>query len=283
MSAGKVLGIDVGWSAVRATTGLAVLAWDDRVVRWHLDRTGPDKDERRRRLAALLACAEGTIQAVAVDGPLRPGLECRSAYRGADSLLSRGLFQRRGKVAPTNVPSGTRLHEEACVLADLALEHSVARARHRPAIHARAIVEAFPNLFLGVLCDACPEAPYPVPTRRRQWTDAFYRALAANGRLQALLELLLPGRRLTANWQAVDDHDDRASLACALTALGVAVGRYVAVGADDGWVMLPPWEAWGRGDAGPWAETALRANVPAARRDGHAALVYRDGRPWITA
>src|SRR6185503_14077978 len=161
------------WSALRATTGLAVLAWDDASVTWHLDRTGPDKDERRRRLAALVARGGGAIQAVAVDGPLRPGLECRSAYRGADSLLSRGLFQRRGKVAPTNCPSGFRLHQEACVLADLALEHPVAPARHRPAIHARAIGEAFPNLFFGVLCDARAAVPYPDLVPRRRWTDTL--------------------------------------------------------------------------------------------------------------
>ena len=283
MSAAKVLGIDVGWSAHRATTGLAVLAWDDTTVTWHLDRAGIDKDERRRRLAALLACARGPLRAVAVDGPLRPELECRYAYRICDALLSRGVFATRGKVAQTNTPSGFRLHQEAGVLADLALEHPVARARHRPAIHARAVVEAFPTLILGVLCDACADAPYPVPLRRRQWTDTFYPALAAGGRLDALLRRLLPGRRRLGDWMAVRDHDDRAALACALAALGVAVGRFVALGGDDGWVILPPREAWGRGDDGCWAEAALRANVASLRRDGHVAAVYRDGRPWITA
>ena len=283
MSAGKVVGIDVGWSASRATTGLAVLAWDDTSITWHLDRAGIDKDERRRRLAALLARTRGPIEAVAVDGPLRPDLECRETYRGADALLCRGLFAQRGKVGATSSRSGFRLHQEAVVLADLALEHPVARARHRPAIHARAVVEAFPNLFLGVLCDACAAAPYPVPLRPRQWTDAFYPALAAGGRLDALLRRLLPGRRLDAAWTSVTDHDDRAALACALAALGVAVGLFVAVGAEDGWVILPPREAWGRGEDGCWAEDTLRANVTSVRRDGWAAAVYRDGRPWITA
>jgi hypothetical protein len=118
---------------------------------------------------------------------------------------------------------------------------------------------------------------------RRRWTDTLYPALVASGRLPALLRRLLPGRRLAGDWRAVDDHEDRAALACALTALAVAVGRFVAVGAADGWVMLPPREAWGRGEAGRWAEAALRANVASARRDGHAAAVYRDGRPWIIA
>jgi len=280
---GRVLGIDVGWSARRATTGLAVLAWDETTVTWHLDRVGIDKDERRDRLAALLARARGSLRVVAVDGPLRPELECRYAYRVCDALLSRGLFATRGKVAPTNTPSGFRLHQEAVLLADLALAHPVGRALHRPAIHSRAVVEAFPTLILGVLCDACADTPYPAPLRRRQWTDAFYPVLAAGGRLDGLLRRLLPGRRRLGEWEAVRDHDDRAALACALAALGVAVGRYVAVGGEDGWVVLPPREAWGRGDAGAWAERALRANVASLRRDGLAAAVYRDGRPWIAA
>jgi hypothetical protein len=282
VSAAKVLGIDVGWSARRATTGLAVLAWDETTVTWHLDRAGIDKGERRRRLAALVERAPGAIQAIAVDGPLRPDLECRHGYRGADALLSRGLFARRGKVGATSSRTGYRLHQEACVLGELALEHPPARARHQPRIHGRAIVEAFPNLFLGVLCDACADSPYPVPRKARQWTDALYPALAATGRLDALLGRLLPGRRLDGAWASVTDHDDRAALACALAALAVAVGRFVAVGAEDGWVILPPREAWGRGDAGCWAEATLRANVASVRRDGWAAAVYCDNRPWIT-
>jgi hypothetical protein len=82
----------------------------------------------------------------------------------------------------------------------------------------------------------------------------------------------------------VTDHDERAALVCALSALGVAVGRFVAVGAqEDGWVMLPPREEWGRGEAGRWAEDTLRRNVASVRRDGWAAAVYRDGEPWIIA
>ena len=282
MRDGTVLGIDVGWSLRGATTGLCVLRWRDGVVTWRLTRAPHDKGRRRAAIGALLADLPGEVAAVAVDGPLRPDLECRCRYRVCDALLSRGTFQRRGKAAPTNCPSGFRLHQEASLLAELALEHPVAPARHRPSIDGRAIVEAFPNLFLGVLCDDTARGPYP--RSRRRWTDTLYPRLARRAKLDALMQTLLPSHRLAAPWATVSHHEDRAALACALTALGVAVGRYVAVGAADGWVVLPAAEAWGRDDAGEaWAERALRGNVATVARDavGAGPAFYRDGAVWL--
>jgi hypothetical protein len=284
VSAGAALGIDVGWSLRGATTGLCLVRWRDGVVTWAFARARHDKDSRRAAIAALLA--GGPVSAVAVDGPLRPDLECLCRYRACDALLSRGVFQRRGKVAPTNCPSGFRLHQEAALLAELSLEHAVAPASHRPAIHARAVVEAFPNLCLGVMCDDDEQSPYPRPATRRRWTDTLYPCLAARAKLEMLMRILLPGHRVDGSWSEVGHHEDRAALACAVTALGVAVGRYVAVGSADGWVVLPPAEAWGRAvGGGAWAELALRENVATVARDvpGASPAVYRNGEPWITA
>jgi hypothetical protein len=282
---GAVLGIDVGWSLRGATTGLCLVQWRDGVVTWTFGRARHDKEHRRAAIAALLAPAGGELGAVAVDGPLRPDLDCRCTYRVCDALLSRGAFQRRGKVAPTNCPSGFRLHQEAALLAELALEHPVAAARHRRAIHARAVVEAFPNLCLGVMCDDEDRAPYPRPAQRRHWTDTLYPRLAERAKLDVLMDLLLPGHRVAGAWGAVTHHEDRAALACAVTALGLAVGRYVAVGAADGWVVLPAAEAWGGGGGGAWAERALRENVATVARDFPETrpAVYRDDEVWIAA
>jgi hypothetical protein len=286
LTGGGVLGIDVGWSRRAATTGLCVVQWDDGSVTWRFARARHDKESRRATLGRVLAGLPGEVLAVAVDGPLRPELDCLCAYRTCDALLSRGVFQRRGKVAPTNCPSGFRLHQEAASLAELALEHPVASAGRGPGIHARALVEAFPNLGLGVLCDDTRRWAYPRPDRRRRWTDTLYPWLVQRAKLDALMAVLLPGHRVAPAWSGVEHHEDRAALACALTALGVAAGRYVAVGAaGEGWVVLPPAEAWGRDDAGAaWAERALRDNVAAVARDGRRAApaVHRDGRPWIT-
>lgn len=253
---------------------------------WRFARARHDADHRRAAICALLAAAEREMSAVAIDGPLRPDLEVRCSYRTCDALLSRGAFQRRGKVAPTNCPSGLRLHREASLLAGLALEHVVAPARHRAAIHPRAVVEAFPNLWLGVMCDDDDGCRYPRPARHRRWTDTLFPGLAERAKLEALMTLLLPGHRVAGSWSAVTHHEDRAALACAVSALGVALGRHVAVGAADGWVVLPPTEAWGRGlGGGAWAETALRRNIASVARDlpGRRPTVYRDDEVWMTA
>ena len=42
-------------------------------------------------------------------------------------------------------------------------------------------------------------------------------------------------------WDSVKNDDDRMALVCALTALAVAAGDYVAVGEErQGWIILPP-------------------------------------------
>lgn len=253
--AGTVVGIDVGYSAVRPTTGLCVLSWTPATVTWSCANANTAASHRRRTLRRLLG-GQDQVDAVAVDGPLRPGLVYDpTSHRAAESLLSRGPFAARGKPGATNAGGGPRLHQEATtVVRDLVRPH----LRDRPA----AVVEAFPNLFLGVLCD---DDAYPRP-RHRRWTDALYETPAVAARLAGLLAALLPGRRVAGSWR-VTDHDQRAALVCALTALCVAAGRFVAVGAKtDGFVVLPPVEHWAAPAGGvSWARRALDAHLPATR------------------
>jgi hypothetical protein len=75
---------------------------------------------------------------------------------------------------------------------------------------------------------------------RQQRSDRYYTALVANGTLDRLLAHHLPGRRRTGDLAAVRNHDERAALVCAVTALGVARGDYMCVGDADGWIILPP-------------------------------------------
>ena len=57
--------------------------------------------------------------------------------------------------------------------------------------------------------------------------------------LAKLIEYYLPGRRLAKALSTIKNHDDRAAVVCALTALGVAAGHYVAVGdKGDGWIVF---------------------------------------------
>ena len=87
--------------------------------------------------------------------------------------------------------------------------------------------------------------------------------------LEDTLTGLLPGRVLTPELRTCRDHEHRAALICALTALTVTTGEYVALGDPfDGDIILPPRLHWGAsargGDA--WMTRALRALSEATTR-----------------
>jgi hypothetical protein len=120
------------------------------------------------------------------------------------------------------------------------------------AIHEKAIVEAFPSSFLGVMI----EDPKVLKARRGDRSDTFFQHLAQIAHFHGLIEHCLPGRSLALDANAVLNHDDRAGLVCALTALCVAAGDFTAVGDDNGWIILPP-----RAFIQRWALDALSANA----------------------
>jgi len=137
------------------------------------------------------------------------------------------------------------------------LEHcDLALARHHVAVHEKAVVEAFPSSFLGVMI----EAPKALNARRSDRSDIFFQFLAGAEVLQRLIAYCLPGRLMSQHPSAVTNHDDRAALVCALTALCVAARDYTAAGDEDGWIILPP-SSFVQG----WAMDALRANAAGER------------------
>ena len=71
------------------------------------------------------------------------------------------------------------------------------------------------------------------------------------------MQRLHPGYHLEKPFGAVENHDERAAVVCALTALCVAAGEYTVVGdRQDGWILLPP-----RSLIQPWAWTLLQENA----------------------
>jgi hypothetical protein len=98
--------------------------------------------------------------------------------------------------------------------------------------------------------------PLALGVRRRTRSDTFYLHLAQSGGLLRLLRHLLPGRSPETSFETVVDHDERASVACALTALCVGAGDYAAVGNEDGWIILPPAAL-----IQPWAWNILTENA----------------------
>jgi hypothetical protein len=125
------------------------------------------------------------------------------------------------------------------------------------AIHDRAIVEAFPSTFLGLML-ADPSRLRP---KRGDRSDAYFVSLVGGGGFTALLDRLLPGRSASTPSGDIRNHDDRAAFTCALTALCVAAGDVTAVGDADGWITLPP-----RATIPAWAWLELAANAGAEER-----------------
>ncbi|MBI4831498.1 MAG: DUF429 domain-containing protein [Candidatus Lindowbacteria bacterium] len=266
MKDGSVLGIDVGFSERKNTTCFCLMEWSEKTVRWSFEVASADSRERARKIEVLLA-EPRQLFAVAIDGPLTRHLRLVSHYRSAEALLSRGVFQKWGKPGQTSSPVGQKLHKHATQLANLVLKAaergnlSVAPASHIEPIHQTAITEAFPNLFLAVLIDE-----QHLPVLHRDASDRYWVYLVESNGLDKLMEFLLPGRKLSTGFAEIRDHDKRAAVACALTALAVATELAVGVGdPDDGDIFLPPRDLWGwsRSGESAWAEEALQANVAA--------------------
>ena len=233
---GSVLGIDVGWSEKRRSSAVCRLSWDDRQIDWKVERfraTFSDRENTIRRIAG-----ESELLAVAIDGPLRPGFDLIGRYRSAERLLSRGELRKRiGKPGQSSSPNGEKLNWQANESAMLVKRRCcISEARHQVRIDDHAIAEAFPTTFLGVMIE-CPEK---LPKRGAR-SDRYFAHLAERQCLDRFVQRLLDGRKWSNEPCVVKNHDDRAAVVCALTALSVVAGEFTAVGDhEDGWIVLPP-------------------------------------------
>ena len=148
------LGIDVGYARRRLATGLCLITVDQANFAWVCLNTGTDRIQRLNALRNLIPRST-ILNGVGIDGPLARRLATVDCYRPAESLLSRGDFQRHCKPGQTHTPVGQRLHHQAIELANLVLQLqkegylTVATACHPDAIHQSRIVEAFPTTFFG--------------------------------------------------------------------------------------------------------------------------------------
>lgn len=234
-ASGSVLGIDVGYSTKRRSSAVCRLSWADNTLEWSMVRFRHCEHEWRDALAA--SAAGSPILCAAFDGPLRRGLDEIGRYRRAEAMLTLRLASKIGKPGQSSSPVGRRLNAAANTYARFLLNQpEIVRADHEHAIDAVSIAEAFPSSFLGVMLPS----PSALVATRGSRSDVFFGYLARQGGLQALVGYFLPEHRPIACWETVTNHDERAALVCALTALCVAAGDYVAVGDEDGWIILPP-------------------------------------------
>jgi hypothetical protein len=123
-------------------------------------------------------------------------------------------------------------------------------------------------------------------TLSRNASDVYWSHLCASGALSRLLADLLPDRVVSPKCEEVSDHEERAGIVCALTALSIVRGSYVAVGDPlSGDIILPPLAHWGKASTGePWLRVLLDSAVArvagahAMRRGFSAARLRYDDR-----
>lgn len=235
MISGSILGVDVGFSLTRDSSAICRLDWSVSDVSWTIKRFRAIEPEQTETLGELAAVKP--LAAAAFDGPLMRGFPTINRYRIAEQMLTRRLGRKIGKPGTSNVPVGIKLNNAANICAQIVKTHaSIAPAAHWQAIDDLAIIEAFPSSFLGLMLSD----PALLTTERNNRSDVYFEANTKNGTLQRLLTALLPNRRSKNDFAEVTNHDDRAALICALTALCVAMNDYTAIGDEYGTITLPP-------------------------------------------
>lgn len=247
-TSGAVVGIDVGSSPTRRSSAVCVLEWTADHLCWTINRFRALPEERDAVISETIG--ERAVLAAAFDGPFRGALDEIGMYRTAERVLTLRAFRERiGKPGQSSTPVGRALNSATNACVRSVLLHHVAPASHAGAVHRLAVAEAFPSSFMGVMLEG-PDCP---KVQRGNRSDVYFEMLTAQGRLAGLMAQLLPGRRGIQGFADVRNHDDRAGLICAMTALGIAAGCYVAVGDEEGVIILPPASAMA-----PWAREALQ-------------------------
>ena len=244
----SIAGLDVGYAKPpKKTNGVGI---------WRQDNLQVEKRCRRENAWEPII-ATGKFDVIAVDGPIISPNADKCIRRNVERLFIMGLFQKRCKPGMSHFGQGLRLREEAGLAADKL--HAFAPGNlDIPQIRRNsAIVEAFPNAFLGVCLnnqtyDAMPKL------RRGKKFDWLYEE-AVKHKIIYRMEGLSKQEQI--EWQGrfdrESDHELRAAIVCLLTALLVAKGYYSAVGDEvGGWFFLPPLSIWTN-----WAKEMLKENI----------------------
>src|SRR6266576_193519 len=100
----NVAGIDVGYSKKRRSSAVCLMTWDDESVDWEIRRYRATDLERADTICGLLG--NRSLQAVALDGPLKAGFGPSGRYRIAERMLTRSFGTRIGKPGQSNSPVG---------------------------------------------------------------------------------------------------------------------------------------------------------------------------------
>jgi hypothetical protein len=261
MVAMKLVGVDVGFSKTRKTTGIASLDGYSLC----LTRTGTESEDRTRCIP------EGFRATVAAfDGPLVPQDLEPPIRRACEFVFVHAPFDKRCKPGLSQFGTGLKLRyatTDAC--AQLNQFISFPSGPGTQVDRCGPIVEAFPNAFLAVLL---PEVVFSGEAaqkikRGRRFDWLYDQALKAERLDSKSLLLDLPDE-VWHRLREEKNHELRASLICLLTAAFAAQGTAALIGeSTGGWFWLPPYSLWE-----PWAKRGLMIAAEAIANKGHPRL-----------
>lgn len=232
LSTVELLGVDVGFSKVQKSTGIAFVRGGDLTVY----RANSSEADRKHLIP------DGFSPTVtAFDGPLLPPGADPLTVRQCEKFFSRGLFSRRCKPGLSHFGTGLSLREATT---EASRQFSVYKNH----------VEAFPNLFLGVMVREEDYAKIPA-LRRGQKFDWLYDH--AYEKIMFLRGYMKLPEAVFKRIVSEKDHEMRAALICLLTAALEDAGTAIKAGNDHGgWFWLPPIELWEK-----WALNAALHNL----------------------
>lgn len=252
----NIAGIDCGLTLKDPTSGICRTGVDGFAV----GHTYIDKLSRTPMLMPVTH-----FDCLGIDAPVLPMNVLDYAQRSVESLFLHGNFHGRCKPGASHVRgTGQALRRSGC---DTAIQfkretYSEGQVPY-PRVQANQnIVEAFPNAFLGVMLNGQIIDAAIENINRGEKFDIFFQLCNEHGHFNALQFHL--GWNYPEFWQSFPvtiNHDERAALVCAATAVCAHQGNYVAVGdMAGGYFFLPPWPLWNQ-----WAKVAL--NVERVGRD----------------
>jgi Protein of unknown function (DUF429) len=230
----SLMGVDVGFSATRLTTGIACLEGDQL----NLKCAGTSWESREAKIPHGFRPS-----VIAIDGPLLPPGADQHVRRDVEFVFSRAPFHKCCKPGLTHNGVGfefRRASANACIQFISILASSVL-AKGGTVSREGTIVEAFPNAFLAVIMteDELKKAPRLKRGGRFDW---LYKQMVTSGRLKCVLsKYLVLSDQVWNRLSSETNHEKRAALICLLTAALAAKGTAGIIGeAEGGWFWLPP-------------------------------------------
>jgi predicted nuclease with RNAse H fold len=230
-----VLGLDVGYSAKRASSGVFLGAVRDRVL---YPIEGPfNLEQSAAHERALNLLQKYGVRVVAIDAALAE--QHQFTYRAIESVFSLGQFQKHCKPGNTASPVGQKLHAAGMLLVKslgsvasyAPLSQLVSELGKFDGVP---ILEVFPTAALGVLVASGAAGV----VRRRTKSDIYFKHLSADHDSAIGCIGLAPSLH-------VKNHDQRMAIVAAALASCYVEGRSSVIGETaSGYFLMPHIDDW---------------------------------------